>query len=412
MMQDHKVQEMAYNIFSKAVKDKALQLVTEDEELHGRTMTIEGRTLINFGSCSYLGLEMDNRIRAGIMDGAKRYGSQFSSSRAYVSATLYATLDELTEQIFGAYPLVATTTTLGHLSALPVMISNEDCIILDNQVHASVQMASRLCKCEGTALYYVEHNRMDLLEEMIEKFKKTHRHIWYLADGVYSMYGDLAPVEALRKLLDRHDQFYAYLDDAHGMSWTGKHGRGHVLGDSGELHPKMVVATSFVKAFAAGGAALIFPKSEWRQIVRTCGGTMTFSGPIQPPMLGGSIASARIHLSDDIYTLQNALKERIRHFNAMAAKYDVPLSTTEITPLRYVPIGDNNATITLMKTLMTEGFYVNFACFPVVPMKQSGLRIALNNHLTLDDIEGLVRAVRHHMPEIKEKSGISAKGKQ
>jgi 7-keto-8-aminopelargonate synthetase-like enzyme len=100
-------------------------------------------------------------------------------------------------------------------------------------------------------------------------------------DGIYSMHGDVAPMGALRELLARHERLHLYIDDAHGMSWTGKHGRGHVLGD-GRIAERMVVTVSLAKAFSASGGALIFPDRESARLVRTCGSTMIFSGPLQP----------------------------------------------------------------------------------------------------------------------------------
>ena len=112
------------------------------------------------------------------------------------------------------------------------------------------------------------------------------------------MFGDAAPISALHDLLDHYPRFHFYCDDAHGMSWAGPHGRGYALA-ARPLRDRMIIATSLVKAFSAGGGALIFPDAESCRKVRTCGGPMIFSGPVQPPMLGAAIASARIHLSPE-----------------------------------------------------------------------------------------------------------------
>ena len=72
------------DIFTEAA-DRGLMLRTaEDDTLDGRSITLAGRELVSFGSCSYLGLEMDDRLRAGVVDAVMRYGTQFSSSRSYV----------------------------------------------------------------------------------------------------------------------------------------------------------------------------------------------------------------------------------------------------------------------------------------------------------------------------------------
>jgi 7-keto-8-aminopelargonate synthetase-like enzyme len=305
----------------------------EDARLNGRTVRIGDRDLVHFGSCSYLGLELDPRLKAGAIDATERYGTQFSSSRVYVSAPPYQELEAQLCAIFEAHALVAPSTTLAHLAAIPTLIDERDAVILDQQVHTSVQLATRQLQPLGTHVELVRHSRLDRLEERVRELRQRYRHVWYMADSVYSMYGDLAPLEELASLGERYEQFHLYLDDAHGMSWQGRHGRGVAL-DRVPLHPRMVLATSLNKSFGAGGAALVFAEPEPRRKVRTCGATMMFSGPVQPPLLGAAIASAGIHLSDEIYELQRALRERFDHCNRLLSSVDLPIPSSPDSPVR------------------------------------------------------------------------------
>src|SRR6185369_7194359 len=219
-----------------------------------------------------------------------------------------------------------------------------------------------------------------------------HRRVWYLADGIYSMHGDAAPMSALRELLARHPRLHLYIDDAHGVSWTGRHGRGSVLGE-GAAPPRTVVAISMAKAFSAGGAAVVFPDAESARLVRTCGSTMIFSGPLQPALLGAAIASARIHLSKEIERRQQQLRERIQLFNDLCAQRGLALASTDATPIRFLLTGSHEATYRTAGALMKEGFYANTALFPAVSHGRGGVRVSLTVHQTLDDIRGLVDAV-------------------
>ena len=224
------------HMLTGAVRRGLIHLVAEDRYLNGRTILVGGSELLHFGSCSYLGLELDPRLKQGAADAAMRYGTHFSSSRAYLSARLYTELEGLLEQVFEASVVVAPTTTLAHLAALPILCEEQDALIIDQQAHHSLHMATNQLRALGTRVETIRHNRMDLLEVRIDELKKHHRRIWYAADGVYSMYGDLAPAEALEGLLNRHDQLHVYVDDAHGIGWSGKHGRGYVLSRV-DLHP-------------------------------------------------------------------------------------------------------------------------------------------------------------------------------
>jgi 7-keto-8-aminopelargonate synthetase-like enzyme len=378
----------------------------EDSVLCGRTLRIGGRDLVHFGSCSYLGLEIDPRLKQGAIDATERFGTQFSSSRVYVSAPPYVELEELLCEVFDAHALVTPSTTLGHLAAIPTLIDERDAVILDHQVHNSVQLATRLLQPMGAHVELVRHGRVDLLEERVAELRQRHRHVWYMADSVYSMYGDLAPFEDLEALCQRYEQFHLYLDDAHGMSWQGRHGRGVAL-DRLTPHPRMVIATSLNKSFGAGGGALVFSDPEQRRRVRTCGATMLFSGPVQPPLLGAAIASARIHLSDEIEGMQRRLRARFDHCNRLLAEVDLPVLSSPDSPVRFIGMGMPRVAQRMTALLMEEGFFVNLGIFPAVPVKKSGIRFSLNLHQTDEDIERLVGSIARNFEEVVRGEGES-----
>ncbi|MGI5860526.1 MAG: aminotransferase class I/II-fold pyridoxal phosphate-dependent enzyme [Myxococcales bacterium] len=378
----------------------------DDGPIDGRTISLDGRRLLHFGSCSYVGLELDPRLCEGMARAAARYGSQFASSRPYLSIPLYQEFEGLLEQLFGLPVLTTQTMTLAHAATLPVLIDEKDAVLLDQHVHNSVQMAVNHVRVLGTTVEVVRHNRLDLLAERIEELRIKHRRVWYLADGVYSMAGDLAPIDGLVGLLDKYEQFHAYVDDAHGTSWIGKHGRGWPL-SRGPLHPRMVVTASLCKAFAAAGAAILVSDPELRRRMRNVGPTLLFSGPIWPPMLGAAIASARIHLSDEIEERTAALLERVRLFNELIGQTGLPLISRAETPIRCVAVGVPRVAYSVVARLKEEGFYTNPAVFPAVPKGRAGIRMTLTPHQTLDDVRALVSTLQRVFPEVIEADGFS-----
>lgn len=373
------------------------QVATEDEELNGRHIRINGKDMINFGSCSYLGLELDPRLKAGAIEATQRYGTQFSSSRAYVSVGLYTELEALFTKMFNQPVIMCPSVTLAHLSNIPVLVGDHDAVILDAQVHECVQTAVQLLKVRNIPVEMIRHNRMDALEEKIKSLKDKHKKIWYMADGVYSMYGDFAPLPELVKLMDTYDQFHLYIDDAHGMSWAGKNGTGYVMSQI-DFHPKMFLVTSTNKSFAAAGGLLVFPDKESRRRVRNCGKTLIFSGPIQPPMLGAAIASAKIHLSNEIYTLQKQLQENIRFFNATAKMYDLPLISESTSPINFIGVGKPAVGYSMVKRLMNLGYFINLSVYPSVSYNNTGLRIPVNLHHTKEDIDNVLKTIAEQLP--------------
>jgi hypothetical protein len=212
------------------------------------------------------------------------------------------------------------------------------------------------------------------------------------------MYADLAPFAELTALLERHPALHLYVDDSHGVGWAGRHGRGPALEALG-MHDRLVVAASLNKSFAAAGGALVFPTEELRRRVRTLGGPMIFSGPVQPPMLGAAMASAAIHLSPEIERRQAALQERIRLCTDLLEEFELPLASRDVTPIRYVMLGLPSTAQDVVAGLREDGFYANLAMFPAVPMKRAGVRLTLTLHHEPEDIRRAVEALARRVPE-------------
>lgn len=392
---------------TNGVKNGIFQVSLEDNVLNGRTVTIEDHKVVNFGSCSYLGLEVDDRLKHGAIDATLRYGTQYSSSRLFSSCNLYEELEDLFFKIFDNHPsILAATTTLTHVSAIPILVQDDDLIILDHQVHGSVQLAVQLVKARGTEVAMIKHNRMDMLEDLIKSNPNKYNKIWYMADGLYSMYGDYAPLTDMVYLMEKYANFHVYIDDAHGMSWAGKHGNGYVLSQV-PLHPKMALSTSLAKGFGTGGGVLVLSDPEMRRKILTCGSSYTFSGPVQPPMLGASIASAKIHLSDEIYTLQNQLKVKLELTQNIIEKFELPLVLPSNSPIFYIGLGLPRVGYNMVKRLLSEGFYTNIGIFPGVPVKCCGLRLAITNGQTEEDIKNVVTAFAHHFPKVLEEEKLT-----
>ena len=383
----------------RAVESGIAHLNTENASLDGRTIQIEGKSVLNFSSCSYLGLDQHPALKQGIIDATNRYGSQFSSSRAYVSLGLYEEFEFYLEEMFGSPVIATASTTLGHLSALPVLINEKDVVILDHQVHASVNMAVQLLKSTGVRVEMIRHNNMDMLENRIKKLESKYQRIWYLADGVYSMFGDYAPLMGLSSLLNQYESLHLYIDDAHGTSWTGEYGKGYAKTWLNG-HPRVVVAASLNKSFACAGGAIIFPNREMKEMVRLAGGTLIFGGPIQPPMLGAGIASAKLHLSDELPMHQAQLRQKIANFREFAKRHNVPLMKPNGSPIFFIPVGTPDPGYVLVKRMLDRGFFMNIAVYPSVPYNQTGMRLTIHNHLHTEDLLRLTHALAEELPKV------------
>ena len=384
-----------------------IRIRVEDVELAGDSVTVDGKTLVNFGSCAYLGLNVDPRLKQGAIDAIERFGPVFSSSAAYTSVDLYTELEQDLTRMFGAgHVVLPTTTTLGHLAALPVLVSPDDVVLVDAQSHASVHLATDVLRGRGISVTEVPHNDMLALERALEETSREgHCRIWYLGDGIYSMYGDVAPVREIAALIDRFPSLHVYLDDAHGFGWQGLHGRGYVLSQI-PLHERMVIAVSLAKSFGTGGAALLFADEETARRVWLAGGTLTFSGPIHPAELGAAVAAANIHLSAEHQERQVRLISQIGMVTDLLKKHRLPAVSLDPTPIWFIRMGRLSEAIELTRRLMKDGFYVNPAAFPAVPRGYGGIRFTHTLYQSDDQILGLVESMARHVPEILDEPEI------
>jgi 7-keto-8-aminopelargonate synthetase-like enzyme len=379
---------------------------SEDQALHARQITLLDRELTSFASCSYLGLEQHPALIAGVHDAVDRYGTQFSVSRGYLSCRLYSELEELLERMFEAPILVTPTTTLGHQAFFDATVTEKDAILLDHQVHASVHRAATLAKAGGTHVELVHHEALEKSIDRARELARSYRTVWFCTDGVTSMYGDLAPIALLEALLDVAPNLRLYIDDAHGMSWAGKHGRGSFLSRM-PLGDRTVVAVSLNKAFSGSGGAIVFPTVEERDKVRMCGGTMTFSGPLQPPMLGACVASARVHLSDEIVERQAKLAELVGYANTKFHAVGLPLLVENESPIFFVRCGIPRISAEVAQRVAKDGLYVNVSMYPSVPMRRSGIRVSITAAHTHADVDRAVDSIAVHLPAVLAEEGMT-----
>jgi len=389
-----------YKISHTRKIDGAFRFVSEAAEagviLHtgrgpnSRHIDIDGVRLANFGSCSYLGLEALPQIRDAAHRAIDDYGTQFHFSRAYLQCELYAELETLLEQIAGRPILVAASTSLAHMSALPSLINDGDHIIIDQFAHASLHTAIQLVP--DVPMEILRHNRMDLLDARLSELRGQAGNVWYIADGLYSMLGDFAAFEDLKKLLDLHPHLRLYIDDAHSTSWAGSRGRGVALEHFAD-DERVVVALSLNKAFSAAGGLLALPNQKLVTRIRRCGGPMLFSGPIQPPMLGAAVGSARLHVSDQLPVLQAELRKRLVLCAEVAASTSLGLDTTDLSPIFQVACDSPRVAFRLVELMRQRGFYACVCVFPAVPMNRPGLRFTVTRHNDLSDIPAFVTAL-------------------
>jgi 7-keto-8-aminopelargonate synthetase-like enzyme len=375
--------------FVSAAADEGV-IMNRGGSYEGSFVEVDGRRLHNFGSCSYLGLEVRDELKDGACEAARRYGTQFPYSRAYLENALYQDLERELATMTGGHVVVAPSTTLAHIAALPVLVRDGDAVLIDQFAHASLHTATALLK--DNTVERVRHNQLDRLETRVAALAAQGKRVFYVCDGLYSMRGDLAPFDRLRALLDAYPTLHLYIDDAHSTSWSGQRGRGAALDHLGG-HPRVVVALSLNKAFSAAGGALVCSTAAQARLLRRCGGPMLFSGPIQPPMLGAALASARLHNDPAFPAMQTRLASLIDHAWRALEATSVPLAGRDHTPIFMVPCDSPRIVFETVRRLRDAGFYVCPSTFPAVPVNQPGIRFTITRHVDEASIDAFVKAL-------------------
>jgi 7-keto-8-aminopelargonate synthetase-like enzyme len=379
----------------------------EDEELVGRRIRLGDRELVSFSSCSYLGLERHRAVIDGVHDAVERYGVQFSTSRGYLSAPIYRELEETLSTQFGGHALVTPSTTMAHLIALPILADERDAIVLDHQAHHSIHLGANQARANGTIVEVVRHDQLDRACEVVARLARKCRTVWFATDGVFSMYGDLAPMGVLQQILAVAPNVRLYVDDAHGTSWAGKYGRGSFLSRF-PLSDRLVLATSFAKGFGAGGGCLVFHDPDERQKVRMSGGPLVFSGPMQPPMMGAVLASAKLHLSDELPPLQQALADRTTHVNRRLVERGIPPIAINESPIFFLSCGLPRVAFNVAERMAADGVYVNCSVYPTVPMQRAGIRFTITAAHSFAELDHAIDRLAVHLPAVRAEEGITA----
>ncbi len=385
-------------IFSSS-KMKGLTHINSDEEFFdGKSFTIRGKELKNFGTCGYLGLETHPLLAEGAIDLVRKYGTQFSMGRIFMRPKYIRELEELMSAIFNNNKVLCyTSTSTAHISVLATIIKSDDLIVLDQQVHFSVQFPAKNTKLQGTEIKMIRHSNFDMLEDILRDESNKYNRVWYLADGVYSMHGDFPDTDRLQQLLDKYPKLHLYFDDAHGMSWSGKNGAGYVFDRLG-VSQRVIVVSTLAKGFGCVGGTAVFYDEEMYRKVDIFGGPHSYSHPLTPASAGAAIASAKIHLSPEIYAYQKELYDLTSYMDQLLIEKNLPNLSAPNSPIYYIGGGLNKVTHNFVNRILEEGYYVNTATFPAVPNDRSGLRFTVTRHVTKEDIHGFVDAMAHHFP--------------
>jgi glycine C-acetyltransferase len=347
----------------------------------GAWLVVDGQRVLNFCSNNYLGLANHPRLVEAARQALDRFGVGPAAVRS-IAGTMELHLE--LERRLAAFKGVAAAISFqsgfnANLAAIPALVGKEDIIYSDELNHASIIDGSRL---SGATIARYAHADAGDLRRVIESQRGSgYRRSLIITDGVFSMDGDVAPLEALYEVARSYD-YLLMVDDAHGEGVLGRGGRGIV--DHFGLHGKVDIEVGTLsKAFGVVGG-VVAGRPEIIDWLRQRGRPFLFSSAMTVPDVAACLAA--IDLLEESDELVRRLWENTDYFKAkvQGLGFDTGRSTTPITPIM---LGEAPLAQAFSRELFAEGVFAMAIGFPTVPRGKARIRVMISAAHTREDLD-------------------------
>lgn len=346
----------------------------------GAWLVVDGKRALNFCSNNYLGLANHPRVVKAAQEAVNSYGVGPAAVR-----TIAGTMDlhlKLEERL-AAFKGVESSITLqsgftANLATIPALVGKDDAIFSDELNHASIIDGSRL---SGAKIIRYSHCDPDDLEKQLKEQRENFPRAMVITDGVFSMDGDLAPLDKIHAVSQKYDTILM-VDDAHGEGVVGHGGRGIV--DHFHLHGKVDIEVGTLsKAFGVvGGVVAGNPLVvEW---LRQRGRPFMFSSAMTVPDVAACLAG--IDILEESTELVDRLWENTRYFKAEMQRlgFDTGKSVTPITP---VMLGEAPLAQQFSRELYENGVFAMAIGFPTVARGKARIRVMISATHSKSDLD-------------------------
>lgn len=364
----------------RALKDAgAFRPLRELQGPQGPEATFDGRALVNLSSNNYLGLANDPRLNEAAIRAIRTHGAGTASVR-----TIAGTMDLHTEleRRLAAFKNVEAVVVFqsgftANAGTVAAILGKQDVIVSDRLNHASIIDGARLSRAE---IKVYEHANMDSLHEKLAEVEHGRRTL-VITDGVFSMDGDVAPLDQVTAIAEAHNAI-VMVDDAHASGVMGRNGRGTV--DHFNLHGRVHIqvgtlskAVGVLGGYVAGSRDLI----EW---LHARGRPFLFSSSHPPAVVAACLAALDI-LENEPERIQR-LWDNTRFFKKGLADlgFDTGRSETPITP---VIIGETEDAVTFSERLFAAGVFAQHIGFPTVPQGTARVRTIVTATHTQEQLQ-------------------------
>jgi 8-amino-7-oxononanoate synthase len=360
------------------------------------SMLIDGQRVLSFASNDYLGLANHPRVVEATMRALKKYG--LGAGASHMVTGHHALHEELEARLatFSGFPraLLFGSGYAANLGILTALAGRGDTIFADKLNHACLNDGALLSRANFKRY---PHNDIGKLRSMLadsgKRASNTARRL-IVADAVFSMDGDIAPVPELLELAEEYDALLV-LDDAHGFGVLGYRGRGvlehfNIIGSTAKpANPRIVYMATLGKA-AGGYGAFVAGHEDVVEWIMQAARTYLFSTATPPALAAGALAALDVMQED--HERRRHLRTLIDFFSdSLKLQYaKLPFSQTAIQP---IIVGSNHDALAFAEALRERHFLVPAIRPPTVPNGTARLRVSLSSNHVADDVFDLITAI-------------------
>ena len=330
-----------------------------------------GEEVINFCANNYLGLSDNPRLIQAAKDAMDSHGFGMSSVR-FICGTqdIHKQLEAAISKYFQTEDTILYAACFdANGGVFEPLFGEEDAIISDSLNHASIIDGVRLCKAKRYR--YANADMADLERVLIEAQGQRHRII--VTDGVFSMDGNVAPMDKICDLADKYDAL-VMVDECHSAGVVGETGRG--VAEKYNVYGRIDIHTGTLgKAFGGAIGGFTTGKKEIIEILRQRSRPYLFSNSIPPAVVGAGLEVFK--MLDESNELHTQLVENVTYFREkmVAAGFDIKPTQSAICA---VMLYDAKLSQEYAARMLEEGIYVTGFYYPVVPKDQARIRVQLS----------------------------------
>ncbi len=346
----------------------------------GAWLVVDGKKVLNFCSNNYLGLANHPKLIAAVKKAVDELGVGPAAVRTIAGTmTLHLELEKRLAAFKGVEAAITFQSGFtANLATIPALVGKDDVIFSDRLNHASIIDG---CRLSGGKIIPYEHCDVASLETVIKENLSQFRRAMVITDGVFSMDGDVAPLDKIYEVAKKYD-LLLMVDDAHGEGVLGRGGRGIV--DHFGLHGKVDVEIGTMsKAFGVvGGVVAGTPVIvEW---LRLRGRPFLFSSAVTVPDAAACIAA--LDILEASTELVDRLWENAKYFKTEMKKlgFNTGLSTTPITP---VMLGEAPLAQQFSRDLFEAGVFAMALGYPTVPQGKARIRVMISAAHSKGDLD-------------------------